>query len=96
MVQLLLKHTEKLIKYLFHHFFPIYKKFQLYIIKKTKESLQKKPCERYQNLSEEDKNKKRKYGREQCRNPPEEKKIQLSIEKKYSKIQKRKSGSFLY
>ena len=36
---------------------------------KNKEKLSKKACERYQNLSEEEKDKKRQYARRRCRNP---------------------------
>ena len=36
--------------------------------KKNKERIQKKSCERYQNLSKEEKNKKQEYGHKQYKN----------------------------
>ena len=44
------------------------------VIKKTKKSFQKKTCERYQNLSEETKEKKGQYACARYRNFSEEKK----------------------
>ena len=52
---------KKLIKYIFNLFFYI-QKWKINIIKK-KEKLQKEACERYQNLSEKEKDKKGQYAR---------------------------------
>ena len=57
--------------------------------KGCKERLQRKACERYQSLSEEEKEKEPQYGRERYRNIPEdEKQSLLSIAKKYQKMRK--------
>ena len=54
------------------------------IKKGCKERLQRKACERYQSLSEDEKEKEPQYGRERYRNIPEdEKQSLLSIAKKY-------------
>ena len=44
------------------------------IIRKNRERLRKKACGRYQNLSEEETNKKQKYGSEEYKNSSEKKK----------------------
>ena len=41
---------------------------------KNKERLQKKPCEKYQSFSKEEKEKKQQYGRESCKNLSEDEK----------------------
>ena len=56
---------------------PIENFFILFLVcirknQKNKERVQKKACERYQKLSEEEENKKRNYGHERYRNLPEE------------------------
>ena len=45
--------------------------------KKNKEKIKKKSCERYQNLSEEGKNWKQKFGGEHYKNPSEDEKQKL-------------------
>ena len=50
-------------KYFSTFFFLYLKILTGFYQKKPKESLSKKACERYQNLSEEEKEKKRQYGR---------------------------------
>ena len=75
-----LKHIEKLIKH-------------LDIIRKNKERLWEKACERYQNLSEEEKNKKENYYRERYRIIRENEKQGLTeYIKSYSKIEKTMTG----
>ena len=57
-----------------------------YYQKKQKKA-SKKPCEQYQNLSKEERNKKHQYGREQYRNLSEDKKQRLvEYRKKYCKM----------
>ena len=52
-----------------------------------------KTRETYRNLSEEERNKKRQYGRKRYRNLPEDEKERLvEYRKNYSKIQKIKTG----
>ena len=61
--------------------FLIYKKcpktHQLIFIKKTKKRLEKKARERYQDLSEKEKNEKRQYGCEWYEKPPDDEKQML-------------------
>ena len=61
--------------------------------KLQKKALQKKACEKY--LSKEERNKKRQYGREQCRNLPEDERQRLvEYRKNYSgmlKVNRNKS-----
>ena len=55
----------------------------------NKERLQKKACERYQNLSKEKKEKKRQYGRECYQNLSEDEKNKLvGYRKKYYRMRK--------
>ena len=55
----------------------------------NKERLQKKACERYQNLSKEKKEKKRQYGRECYQNLSEDEKNKLvEYRKKYYRMRK--------
>ena len=56
----------------------------------NKERLQKKACERYQNLSKEEKGKKQQYGRERCKNLSEDEKKNKLVEyrKKYYRMRK--------
>ena len=58
------------------------KLYQLNIIKKIKKDYKRKACERYQNLSKEEKEKKQQYGLELYKNlPVYETQDLLSIEK---------------
>ena len=55
----------------------------------NKEGLQKKACERYSNLSKEEKQKKQQYGRERYKNLSEEEKRKLvKYRKKYYRMGK--------
>ena len=63
---------QKIYEILFYIFFPIYKNVNW--ILQNKEKFQKREYERYQNLSEEKKNKKRQYARERYRNFSKEEK----------------------
>ena len=63
MVKLIFKVYKKTDKIFCYNFFPIYKNVNRILSKKNKERLPKKTHERYQNLSEEDKDKKRQYAR---------------------------------
>ena len=60
----------------FYTFLFIYKKYlkiyQLNIIKKKKKECKKKPCEKYQSFSKEEKEKKQQNGRESCKNLSED------------------------
>ena len=53
--------------FLYIYIYFIYKKNVTWILSKNERKASKKASERYQNLSEEEKNKKQKYGCEQCR-----------------------------
>ena len=59
MIKLIFKHIKKLIKYFFIYFF---------LYTKMTNRLQKVAHERYQNLSEEEKEKKHQYGHERYKN----------------------------
>ena len=63
MVKFVFKAYKKLDEIIFYIFFLYLKMLTGFYQKKPKESLSKKACERYQNLSEEEKEKKRQYGR---------------------------------
>ena len=53
------------------------KLYQLFIIKKIKKDYTKKTCERYQNLSKEEKEKKQQYGHERYKKLSEDEKQNL-------------------
>ena len=63
MVKFVFKAYKKLDEIFFYIFFLYLKMLTGFYQKNPKESLSKKACERYQNLSEEEKEKKRQYGR---------------------------------
>ena len=63
MVKFVFKAYEKFDEIFFYIFFLYLKMLTGFYQKNPKESLSKKACERYQNLSEEEKEKKRQYGR---------------------------------
>ena len=58
------------------------KLYQLFIIKKIKKDYTKRTCERYQNLSKEEKEKKQQYGCERHRNLIEDEKNKLVEQRK--------------
>ena len=63
--------------------------FELTIIKKIKKDYKKKACERYKNLSKEEKEKKRQYGCERYKNLSEDEKQKLvEYRKKYYRMRK--------
>ena len=75
---------KKIKKYFFINFFSVYKYVKRILSKKkNKEKVLKKSCDRYENLSEEEKDKTRQYVHEQYKNLPEkekEKKLQYGRE----------------
>ena len=84
MLKLIFKAYKKIDEIFFIIFFPIYITILAKYYQKTKERLSKKARERYQNLSEEEKYKKRQYARKKYRNPSEgerEKKCQCGRER---------------
>ena len=88
MKKLIFQVYKKLIKKNFLiNFFPIYKNIN-WILWEKQRKVSKKTWERYQNLSEEEKNKKHQYSHEWYRNRPEDKKQKKLVEygKNYSRI----------
>ena len=67
MIQLIFKVHKKTDKIFFHNFFYIYKNVN-WLLSKKQRKLSKKAPERYQNLYEEEKDKKWQYARERYRN----------------------------
>ena len=69
-------YQNRMIKYFFTNFFAIYKMLTGYY-QENKEMIPEKACERYQNLSEVEKEKEHQYGCEQYKNLLEDEKQRL-------------------